>query len=133
MRMVSMVIITGIMADASALGDGEDVTAVVRVNGVPIEHSPVKLADVMTGLNVTVTSADGLQCQVPKTGQGTSQTDGIMATIKVVEGFDEAFATDADNNGAGTSVVVLNFQQHSRGCDRDAFRDGTGVQWQRME
>ena len=53
------------MANASALGDGEDVTAEVRVNGVVIKHSPIKLADVTTGLDITVTAASGLQCEAP--------------------------------------------------------------------
>jgi len=95
--------ITGIMADASAVGNGNDVTAEVSVNGVMIQHSPVKLADVTTGLMVTVTSADGLQCRVPMTGD----TEGIMATIRFVEGFDSAFATNTD--GTGGSTVVLDF------------------------
>ena len=34
------------------VGDGNDVTAEVRVNGVMIEHSPIKLADVTTGLDI---------------------------------------------------------------------------------
>ena len=53
------------MANASALGDGEDVTAEVRVNGVMIKFSPIKLADVTTGLDITVTAAEGLQCEAP--------------------------------------------------------------------
>ena len=53
----STVTIGGIMANASALGDGEDVTAEVSVNGVMIKFSPIKLADVTTGLDITVTSA----------------------------------------------------------------------------
>ena len=50
--MGATVTIGGIMANASALGDGEDVTAEVRVNGVMIDHSPIKLADVTTGLDI---------------------------------------------------------------------------------
>ena len=108
----STVTISGIMANASGVGAGNDVTAEVRVNGVVIEHSPIKLADVMTGLMVTVTSADGLQCLVPTHGTGGSM-DGVVATIKVVEGFDEAFATD--DASLGTSVVVLNFSNIPEG------------------
>ena len=59
------VTIGGIMANASALGDGEDVTAEVSVNGVMIKFSPIKLADVTTGLDITVTAAEGLQCEAP--------------------------------------------------------------------
>ena len=72
------------MANASALGDGEDVTAEVRVNGVVIKHSPIKLADVTTGLDITVTAATGLQCEAP------SDMTMNVATIKFVEGFASA-------------------------------------------
>ena len=77
------VTINGIMANASALGDGEDVTAEVRVNGVVIKHSPIKLADVTTGLDITVTAASGLQCEAPSDNMA-------VATIKFVEGFASA-------------------------------------------
>ena len=87
------------MANASALGDGEDVTAEVRVNGVVIKHSPIKLADVTTGLDITVTAATGLQCEAP--------SDMVMAvaTIKFVEGFASALR-DTDSARGG-------FPQHS--------------------
>ena len=70
------VTIGGIMANASALGDGEDVTAEVRVNGVVIKHSPVKLADVTTGLDITVTAASGLQCEAHRTESSHHQVRG---------------------------------------------------------
>ena len=44
------VTIGGIMADASAVGNGEDITAVVRVGGAAIHSGSLKLADVSTGL-----------------------------------------------------------------------------------
>ena len=50
------------MADASAVGNGEDITATVMVNGTEASGSPVKLADVTTGLDIEVTAATGLQC-----------------------------------------------------------------------
>ena len=78
------------MADASALGDGEDVTAEVRVNGVMIEHSPIKLADVTTGLDIDVTAATGLQCEVP--------SDMAVATIMFTEGFSSAIRAVATTN-----------------------------------
>ena len=84
------VTIGGIMANASALGDGEDVTAEVRVNGVVIKHSPIKLADVTTGLDITVTAATGLQCEAP---------DMAVATIKFVEGFASALNDDRSARG----------------------------------
>ena len=57
------VTIGGIMADASAVGNGEDITATVIVSGLEASGSPVKLADVTTGLDIEVTAATGLQCE----------------------------------------------------------------------
>ena len=104
------VTIGGIMANASALGDGEDVTAEVRVNGVMIKHSPIKLADVTTGLDITVTAATGLQCE--------AASAMVKATIKFVEGFASALSD--------TRFARVGFPRHSRGCDRDAEHDGNG-------
>ena len=101
------VTIGGIIANASALGDGEDVTAEVRVNGVMIKFSPIKLADVTTGLDIEVTAASGLQCDASE----------VKATIMFTEGFNSAIRAVADDdieaNGAesdGNSVLVLNFR-----------------------
>ena len=41
------VTIGGIKANASAVGDGEDITAVVRVGGTAVHSAPLKVADVM--------------------------------------------------------------------------------------
>ena len=70
-----------------------DVTAEVRVNGVMIEFSPIKLADVTTGLDITVKAASGLQCE------DTSATDMAVATIKFVEGFASALNDDRSARG----------------------------------
>ena len=53
------------MADASAVGNGEDITATVMANGTAASGGPVKLADVTTGLDITVTAASGLRCEAP--------------------------------------------------------------------
>ena len=103
----STVTIGGIMANASALGDGEDVTAEVRVNGVMIDHSPIKLADVTTGLDITVTSATGLQCEAGPE----------MATIKFVEGL--RARSEIQIRSWWLSAAFLR-------CDRDAEHDGNG-------
>ena len=42
------VTIAGIRANASMVGDGDDVTAVVRVNGEAVHSGSLKLADVKT-------------------------------------------------------------------------------------
>ena len=103
------VTINGIMANASALGDGEDVTAEVSVNGVMIKHSPIKLADVTTGLDITVTSATGLQCEA----------GSEMATIKFVEGFASALR-DADS-------LVVAFRDIPEGVTVTPSMMGTGT------
>ena len=98
------------MANASALGDGEDVTAEVRVNGVMIDHSPIKLADVTTGLDITVTSATGLQCE-----SGSAE----MATIKFVEGFASAIRD--------TDSLVVAFRDIPEGVTVTPSMMGTGT------
>ena len=105
----STVTIGGIMANASALGDGEDVTAEVRVNGVMIDHSPIKLADVTTGLDITVTSATGLQCE----------SGSEMATIKFVEGFASAIRD--------TDSLVVAFRDIPEGVTVTPSMMGTGM------
>ena len=105
----STVTISGIMANASALGDGEDVTAEVRVNGVMIKFSPIKLADVTTGLDITVTSVTGLQCEAGEE----------MATIKFVEGFASALRD--------TDSLVVAFRDIPEGVTVTPSMMGTGM------
>ena len=82
------VTIGGIMADASAVGNGEDITATVMVNGTAATGSPVELADVTTGLDIEVTAASGLQCE-----EGEAK-----ATIMFTEGFTSAIRAVADDS-----------------------------------
>ena len=70
--------IGGIKANASAVGDGEDVTAVVSVGGGVVHSGSLKLADVTTGLVVKVEGADVLQCEA-------DDTEGGTATITIQE------------------------------------------------
>ena len=105
------VTIGGIMANASALGDGEDVTAEVSVNGVMIKFSPIKLADVTTGLDITVTAATGLQCEAP--------SDMTKCSHHQVRG---RFCERAQRYRFARG----DFPRHSCGCDRDAEHDGNG-------
>ena len=102
--------IVGIMANASAVGNGEDVTAVVRVNGTVAHSGTLKLADVTTGLDITVTAASGLQCM----------SDTQTATIKFVEGFASAI-TD-------THELVLNFRGIPEGVTVTPSMTGMGMQ-----
>ena len=101
------------MANASALGDGEDVTAEVRVNGVMIKFSPIKLADVTTGLDITVTAATGLQCEAP------SDMTMNVATIKFVEGFASALRD--------TDSLVVTFRDIPAGVTVTPSMMGTGT------
>ena len=96
------------MADASAVGNGEDITVTVMVAGLEASGSPVKLADVTTGLDIAVTAATGLQCDAE---------DMAKATIMFTEGFNSAIRAVADdtttadvNESARNSVLVLNFR-----------------------
>ena len=82
LRTPMSVIIGGILANASAVGDGEDVTAVVRVNGEAVHSGVLKLSDVTTGLDIKVTGATGLQCE----------PGSVTATVFFVEGFASAIA-----------------------------------------
>ena len=74
------------------VGDGGEVTAVVRVNGDGGSQWPLKLADVKTGLEIKVAAASGVQC-------ASTDTETAMITIK------EAFmAAISDNEAAGAAV-----------------------------
>ncbi len=115
--------IGNIMVNASARGDGADVSVAVMVNGVAAAGSPVKLADVMTGLMVTVDAADGLQC-----------TDGsATATIRIVEGFASAFRAMMDDANTAdvdeserNSVISVNFRSVADGVTVTADDAGSG-------
>ena len=118
------VTIGGIIANAYMVGDGNDVTAEVRVNGVVIDHSPLKLADVTTGLDIKVTAATGLQCDPSE----------ATATIMFTEGFSSAIRAVANDpamplvdESAGNSVLVLNFRGIPDGVTVMASLMGTGV------
>ena len=52
--------------------------------------SPIKLADVTTGLKIDVTAATGLQCETP------SGEDLVKATIMFTEGFTSAITAVKD-------------------------------------
>ena len=120
--------IGGIMANASAVGDGNDVTAEIRVNGVMVEHSPIKLADVTTGLEIEVTSATGLQCSV------ASGSTAVVATVFFKEGFNDAIklveddTTTADvDESDRSSALVLSLSGVPDGVTVTASMMGTGT------
>ena len=80
-------VIKGLRANASALGDGEDITATVLVGGTAVNSAPLKVADVTTGLAVTADAAEILQC---------ADTDDATAAIKIQEGFANAIMSPDD-------------------------------------
>ena len=117
------VTIGGIMADASAVGNGEDITATVMVGGVEASGSPVKLADVTTGLDIAVTAATGLQCEAGDVKATIMFTEGFNSAIKVVANDP---ATDDVDESDGNSVLVLNFRGIPDGVTVMASLMGTG-------
>ena len=90
------VFIGGIVANAAMVGDGGEITAVVRINGEAVHSGALMLSDVMTGLIVKVAGADVLQCEV-------GDSEGGTATITLQEGFASAFDS---TTGSLTSFVL---------------------------
>ena len=77
-------VIKGLRANASALGDGEDITATVLVGGTAVHSTPLKVADVTTGLQVKADAAELLRC-----------ADDATAAIKIQKGFANAIMSAA--------------------------------------
>ena len=108
-------VLAGVRANASSVGDGEDIMVNVYVGEDAVTDTPIKAADVSDGLDADktkVTAASGLQCT------GTGET-AQMALVRFVEGFGSAFTTDH-------SLVL-----HLRGIPDDvtvmASRTGVGA------
>ena len=55
-------VISGIRANASMVGDGEDIMANVMIGDTVVNSAPLKVADVTEGLVVKADVAAGLQC-----------------------------------------------------------------------
>ena len=90
-------VIKGLRANASALGDGEDITATVLVGGTAVHSAPLKVADVTTGLAVTADAAEIFQC---------TDTDDATAAIKIQEGFANAIMSAASATDPDDRLVV---------------------------
>ena len=105
------VVISGLRANASMVGHGGDVTAVVRVNGEAVHSGALKLAGVKTGLEIKVTAASGVQC-------ATTDTETAMITIKELlvnaigsngsDATDDGLVVDFLNIPEGVTVTVPN-------------------------
>ncbi len=107
------VIFRGIRANASAVGDGEDITANVYIEGTAVNSAPVKVADVSTGLDVksdALVAISGLQCR-----PGEEQT----VIIRFVEGFASAFTDDHE--------LVLHLSGIPDGVTVTPSAEGVGV------
>ena len=87
-------IIRGIRANASLVGDGEDIMANVMVGDTVVNSAPIKVADVTEGLAVKADVADGLQC---------ADTDDAMAVITIQEGFTDAIISMVPEGGLSPS------------------------------
>ena len=90
-------VISGIRVNASRVTAGGNIFANVRVNNETINSNPLQVAQVATGLNVTVDAARGLQCE--PTGN-MAQT----AIITIQEGFVDAITDDHSLEVAFTGV-----------------------------
>ena len=75
-------VIGRIRVNAAAVGDGEDVMANVMVGGSSVHATPLKLADVSTGLDAPV---------VAKTGTVCAEGNVMNARVTLKEGFAAAF------------------------------------------
>ena len=101
-------IIRGIRANASMVGDGEDIMANVMVGDTVVNSAPIKVADVTEGLAVKADVAEGLQC---------ADTDDAMAVITIQEGFVDAIVsmvpddseTDVAAARANSDSLVVTF------------------------
>ena len=82
-----------------------------------IKFSPLKLADVTTGLDITVSSAVGLQCESPSDEITEESTN--VATIKFVEGFASALRD--------TDSLVVGFRDIPAGVTVTPSMMGTGT------
>ena len=91
-------VIKGLRANASALGDGEDITANVLVGGTAVNSAPLKVADVTTGLQVKADAAELLRC-----------ADDATAAIKIQEGFANAIMSAAAATDHPDDRLVVTF------------------------
>ena len=91
-------VVKGIRANASAVGDGEDIIANVLVDGRAVHSAPLKVADVTTGLQVKADAAELLRC-----------ADDATAAIKIQEGFANAIMSAASATDHPDDRLVVTF------------------------
>ena len=71
-------VIAGLRVNASSLGDGEDITAIVMVKGSAVGN-PVTVAKVATGLAIKAKAGSGFQC--------ANSNANAVAMITIQEGY----------------------------------------------
>ena len=102
-------IIKGIRANASTVGDDEDIVANVMLNGTPVNSSPIKVADVTTGLIVKVGAKTGLQCD----------DKDLMATITIQEGYKSGIMPGTSAAAAFTDEEAMDIDAVEQGDPKD--------------
>ena len=95
-------VIAGLRADASGVGDGNDITATVKVNGTVAGSADMKVADVATGLDPVVKVAKGRECDDVDTSARVTIKEGNRYSFKQ----DDSFLITFRNIPEGATVRV---------------------------
>ena len=111
-------IIRGIRANASMVGDGEDIMANVMIGDTVVNSAPIKVADVTEGLAVKADVAEGLQC---------ADTDAAMAVITIQEGFVDAIISMEPASDSETDVAAARANSDSLVVTFTGIPDGVMV------
>ena len=83
-------VISGIRANASTVGDGEDIMVNVLVGEERVNAAPLKVADVTTGLAVKAAAVEGLQCSDADAEADPSTAKTATITIQESKDFADA-------------------------------------------
>ena len=126
-----------VRVNAAAVGDGEDVMANVLVGGTAVNSTPLKVADVTTGLETPVTAQSGDQCMdesiadariTVKEGFASSFMNGdsfVVSFSGVPEGVsimmqpDIIVDADADDSDEMFRLVLEKTNPRTSGVDKD--------------
>ena len=95
-------VIKGLRADASGVGDGNDITATVKVNGSTVGSADMKVAGVATGLDPVVKAAKGRECDDVDTSTRVTIKEGNRYSFKQ----DDSFLITFRNVPEGVTVMV---------------------------
>ena len=95
-------VITGLRADASGVGDGNDITATVKVNGSAVGSADMEVASVMTGLDPVVKVGKGRECDDVDTSARVTIKEGNRYSFKQ----DDSFLVSFRNIPEGATLRV---------------------------